>query len=310
MAPAASRARAAPLLAPAAFAGSAALLAAAGPLPAGVQAAILAVAVIASLPHGASDIVLAERLLRARLGAAWRGAFVLAYLTAACATLLVWIAWPAGALGLFLVLSLVHFAATDLAAWPAAASRLGWIVAAGGAPIVVPALAHPAEIEGLFALLAGPGGQALAEALRMPGALIWGGAVLAAMLGADAGAHRGPLAAWLIAVAAVFVLLPPLLAFALYFGVLHNARALGDLARTTGLRQVDFLRRSAWPSLAALAGLLAAWWIMQAHHGQSDAAIRAAFIGIAALTVPHMILAGLATGRPWTRQGAPARSLA
>jgi beta-carotene 15,15'-dioxygenase len=287
---------------PAAFTGVAALLATAGPLPAGVQAGILAFAVILSLPHGASDIVLADRLLHERLGKSWLPVFVFAYVAAASVMLLVWHLWPAGALGLFLLLSLFHFGGTDLAGREVPPPRLAWMVAIGGAPIIVPAFAYPAQIESLFALLAGTGGHALAGALHWPVAIIWGGTVLASVFWPGSGPSRLPLTAWLLAVTAVFVLLPPLLAFALYFGVLHNIRAVRDLSRTTRVPWVDLIRRSAWPSIAALAALSAGWWIMHRQLGGSDAAIRAAFVGLSAFTVPHMMLAGLGSVPDWAME--------
>jgi beta-carotene 15,15'-dioxygenase len=287
---------------PAAFTGVAVLLAAAGPLPVSVQAGIVALAVTLSLPHGASDIVLGDRLLHARLGKSWLPVFVVAYVAAASAMLLVWHFWPAVALGLFLLLSLFHFGGTDLAGRKVPPPRLTWIIAVGGAPIIVPAFAYPAQIESLFALLAGPGGHALAGALRWSGAIIWGGTVLASIFWPGSGPSRLPLTAWLLAVTAVFVLLPPLLAFALYFGVLHNIRAVRDLARTTGVPWVDLIRRSAWPSIAALAALFAGWWLMHGQLGGSDAAIRAAFIGLSAFTVPHMMLAGMGGVPDWAKE--------
>lgn len=290
--------RLAPLSGPAALVGLAAILSTVGPMPVSVQAGILSLAVILSLPHGASDIVLADRLLRAQLGKSWLPVFVLAYAGAALAMLLVWQIWPVAALSLFLILSVFHFGGTDLAELRAPRPRLAWMIAVGSAPIVVPALAFPVQIQALFALLAGSGGVALAEVLRTQGAIAWGGAVLASLHWPGPKLDRLPLAAWLAGVTAVFILLPPLLAFAIYFGLLHNTRALRDLSRTIGMRWTALIRLSAWPSIAALAGLAAGWWLMQEHYGHSAAAIRTAFIGIAALTVPHMILA-LATAARW-----------
>jgi beta-carotene 15,15'-dioxygenase len=292
-----------PWLRPAAFVGLGALLAAAGPLPVGLQAGILAVAVILSLPHGASDIVLGERLMRARLGKAWLPVFAVAYVAAASAVLLLWFAWPEGALGLFLLLSLFHFGATDMAGRHVPSPGFAWMVAVGGAPIVVPALAYPAQIKDLFVLLAGPGGQALAATLRAPCATVWAAAVLVSVFWPAPRQGRLLLSVWTGGVAAVFVLLPPLLAFALYFGLLHNLRAVRDLSRTTGVPWADLIRRSAWPSFAALACLLTGWWIMQEQFGQTDSAIRAAFIGLSAFTVPHMILAVFGASSVYLKQG-------
>lgn len=291
-----------PVPAAVAFAVLTAILAVSPSLPASVQAAMLAVAVIVSLPHGAIDLVIAERWLRPRLGSRWLPSFLLGYAVAAAATLLLWQIWAEAALGLFLAMSVFHFGAAEPGGHQATSVRLAHVLAFGGAPIIVPALAYPAQIDGLFAMLVGAGGQPLANGLRAQGALVWGGATVIAILGAGSAGAGLWRAATLAGVSAAFVMLPPLVAFALYFALLHNFQAIAHQSQALAMSWTDMVRASAWPSSVALGSLMLGWWMLHNQLGQSDAAIQTAFIGLAALTVPHMILAVLsAPTNSWNR---------
>jgi len=94
--------------------------------------------------------------------------------------------------------------------------------------------------------------------------------------------------------AAAFVMLPPLLAFGLYFTAGHAMRHVLRLgawyAPTDGRRAARWLLRTIvpWAAGTALAGVALAW----RGDDLTAAVLVPAFRAIAALTLPHMIVTG------------------
>lgn len=261
--------------------------------PLSAQLWALAAGVAAGLPHGALDVPAAAARLRGRFGRGWPLPFLGFYLGLATLVLAAWTAEPRIALGLFLCVSALHFGLGD--AEGRGALRPVAAAAHGGTPLVVPALAHPEQVAAIFEQLA-PGGGSLAALLAGPAAVAWTGAIAVLIVGGRPWAHtaaRGPLIE-LAAVIAVFALLPPLLAFALYFGLLHAPRAsLAEAAAAGGPpgRALRRLAHAAVPaSLVALAGAAAAFLLLRGPLGAPSAALSVIFVGLAALTVPHMAL--------------------
>jgi Brp/Blh family beta-carotene 15,15'-monooxygenase len=187
----------------------------------GITVLLLAAALILLLgvPHGALDTVFAERLHGVR---GWRGrrgwiAFASAYMGAALLVLLAWYSAPHLLLPGFLLLSALHFSG-DPAPGTGFIARLLY----GGASIVLPALLHQSEMARLFAFLApAQVAAALADVLHQlsgPWLLAMALMVLVHMR-----------ANWLTGVemaatAALTVLVSPLLAFAVFFCLMHSAR--------------------------------------------------------------------------------------
>jgi Brp/Blh family beta-carotene 15,15'-monooxygenase len=247
------------------------------------QLLVLAPAVaLLGLPHGALDLPVAGTLWPlSRVSGRLR--FAAAYLGLAGAVSIAWWLAPGPALAAFLAYAAMHFAGD----WEGD-GRLAR-VAGGVAAIGAPALARPGEVSALFAML-GPAEAAepIALALAFAGAVA-GGLALLAFFGAPL--RRSPAAAeqggiWLGA-----ILLPPLLYFVAYFCLLHSLRhfvetiaALPDRARA--------LREAGLVTAVTLAGaVFAVVALRQSDGAGADAALlKVVFIGLAALTVPHMLL--------------------
>jgi Brp/Blh family beta-carotene 15,15'-monooxygenase len=246
------------------------------------QALILAPAVaLLGLPHGALDLPMAQALWPLD-GFADRALFFGAYLALAGGVGALWLLAPGVGLAAFLAYSALHFSGD----W-AADGR--WLRVAGGlSAIGAPVLLHTAEAAGIFSALA-PTGAAppIAHAAAVAG--LCGGAL--ALLAPLWGAAR-PRA--LLEIAAIWIgaaLLPPLLYFVAYFCLLHSLRhlvetlnALPDRRRATrnagGIMALSLLGAS-----LALAALLTGGGL-----DVETSLMRVVFIGLAALTVPHMLL--------------------
>ena len=256
------------------------------------QVAILAVGVmLVGTPHGGLDHRLGRRLLVPSTGAAWPLAFAVGYIGLGAATAAFWLYWPAAGLTIFLLLSWAHFGEADAReSWPVVA-----VVARGGLPLVVPALAHPDGLDAIFNWLAGVEGARLGALLRGPVAWVWVAALVTHLTQMRA-VQRGA-ALEIVALAIAATVLPPLLSFTLFFCLVHAPRALMETARMSGEGTSELLRAAAPLSLAATAAAALAYLAFAAEAPPAVAAVRTVFIWLAALTVPHMLLARLARQR-------------
>lgn len=246
---------------------------------------LLAAAALISLlgtPHGAFDAVFARKLFGVADFKGW-ALFSLLYLGLAAAVVGVWFVAPTFFLCAFLLLSALHFGG-DPAAGVATLTRCLY----GGAVIVLPALWHGAELQRLLGLVAGPASAAVVAPLLSSLATPW---LAATALACALQARTSRLAAleW-AALATLSVVAPPLVAFTVYFCAMHSPRhILRTLASLPGAEARNALALALWPTLTVLAALALTAWLL------SDRSIEARvmqliFVGLAALTLPHMLL--------------------
>lgn len=255
------------------------------------QVLVLAPAVaLLGLPHGALDLPMAETLWPFR-GARDRAVFFAAYLGLAGAVGLLWWLAPTVALAAFLGYSALHFSGD----WRGD-GRL-WQVAGGVSAIGAPALFHPAEVAAIFAVLDPTAwADAITHATAAAG-LAGAGCAIAAMLSAGRWPPRHPVAE----LATIWIgaaLLPPLLYFVVYFCLLHSLRHL--TATLDALPDRRRARRGAAGIMAvSLAGAGVTMALLTRGAGGDVAAslTQLVFMGLAALTVPHMILVDRFAGR-------------
>jgi Brp/Blh family beta-carotene 15,15'-monooxygenase len=286
-------------------------------------AVLLGGVVVLGLPHGAADPWVAASAVHSTGHGGRRIAFLLAYAACALGVVLAWSAWPAASLALFLGVSVLHFGLADtrgLGLSPVDRTLTG--LQRGLLPIALPFWGHGEEVAAVLEVLIGAESGAL-EALTLATGVqlfaIWIALALAACLarlresGARASSNEALTTAALFS---IFALLPPLPAFALYFGAWHSLRHLrlisgllsGDRVPRAGVAVGGF---ALW---AASAGLLMATPELlplsaTGPAGRTDAAgfdprlLQSVFIGLAALTLPHVLLTdGLAQLRgTWSR---------
>ena len=248
---------------------------------------VLALAVaVTGLPHGALDPWVAWRI------GLWRGrwgfvAFNVAYVGLAALVVMAWRLAPGLSLVVFLAISAWHFAGDwrqDLPSWARAL--------AGLALLALPAWRWPGDVDASFALLAGADGSVIASWLRVASPWLAAGVAAVALL---AQRRSRATAIELAAVAALALLLPPLVYFVVYFCALHSLRHLriavgeadassrGPIAGVALLYTVLTLVLAAlvWPWLAAAGTLV---------HTADAELLKLVFIGLAALTLPHMLV--------------------
>lgn len=253
------------------------------PLP-GLILPLVAVGLL-GVPHGSLDVAYAVRCHGVE-GPVRLGSFLVAYVLLAALVVAVWVTAPLVTLVLFLAASAHHFGA-DVELSASQGTRL-----LRGAPLIVlPALLHAPELEGLFAALV-----PLAEAASLTRVLVGAAPLLLAALLLDAlrlarsrDARASGRLLEHLTIVALAVLAHPLLAFTVGFCVLHSPRHLQRTQRALGLDGAGMLRAAVLPTLATLVG--AGVFLAGADPtALDDELLRLVFIGLAALTAPHMLV--------------------
>lgn len=253
--------------------------------------------------HGGADPWVGRSLME-RLG--WTRPRVSFYSLYVSCMLLVVFAWwqtPLFMLSAFLVISILHFGEQDADAFGLPRRTLDEVVF-GSIPVLGPIAAHPGEVATIFGWLTGADALVLGDALAWltrPLVCLWliGIGMVVGRVALEQSARRARrVAGGATILVLVMASLPPLIAFAAYFCLLHSFGHVLDMASTRdgpwarwSLRQWSL---RLWPAtLGAIAlGVAGAWLLGQVGSINDPNAIsaRAVFWGLAALTVPHVLL--------------------
>ena len=248
-----------------------------------LETAVLAALIfLLGLPHGAFDVIFAQRLYRLASLGQW-AVFCLAYVALAAAVVGFWWLLPSVFLAAFLLVSAFHFSG-DLEAGTSAVLRF-WYAAS---MLIFPAWFHEADVARLFgALVAGDFAGQMAGVLHSM-ALPWCAGLVITLV-VQWRTH------WLTRLEVVSVSLlamaaPPLFGFAVFFCLMHSARhALRTRAYAAELAWADVLKKAIAP-MAVCALAAAALWPTLKGLTLDTAIVRILFVALAALTVPHMVL--------------------
>jgi len=240
---------------------------------------VLAVLVaVIGLPHGALDPLVARKagLWRTTTGLT---CFIAVYLLLAGAAGLLWFWAPGLSLVAFLTYSAWHFAG-DWREWLSSK----WRLCAGATVICAPSLLHPDLVTNYFSLLTGGDASSLVRVIQWLAIPALAGTFLSAIRCA----RTQPVVTTELAVLAISaVALPPLIFFLLYFCGLHSPRHL--IATAKGLNRS--LAASTAIGLTLLTVALATVIFVVSPSAQVDQRLlQITFIGLAVLTVPHVIL--------------------
>ncbi|MEC8642718.1 MAG: Brp/Blh family beta-carotene 15,15'-dioxygenase [Pseudomonadota bacterium] len=251
--------------------------------------AALAAVVLIGLPHGALDGVIAIHLGFSRKALLFIR-FLLLYIGMAGLVIAAWIMAPAACLLGFLVISMIHFGAGD------ARHGTGWVrgaevMAHGGLVVAGISQMHRPQVDVIFAYLTGGDTRLVWQGLDILTVIVGASLVVCLAQALWYRRWRGT-AIELGALAILFAMTPPLVGFAVYFCCVHSARHVTSImsslrqhmSASTMLLQAAIFTVASW-----LAGAAAIWWLADMADPQ-PVILRVIFIGLAALTVPHMIL--------------------
>lgn len=245
-----------------------------------------ALLIITGLPHGAIDPALARR------AGLWRGtagllAFSLTYFGASVALVGIWFLQPELLVIPLLVLSAWHFSDDWLGHFRKTIS-----VAISIAVITLPALFHAEAVIAIFDLLAPQSSLIIVYCMSCL-------AILSSLF-VFVCCFKSPIphAAALVELLMLFVsawALPPIAYFTLYFCLLHSPLHLSDSVSELGVCEtltyaIPFTLLSIAAGFLLLTNLLAVEVTIQI--------IQVIFIGLFALTVPHMVLIELLKSKP------------
>lgn len=259
-----------------------------GPFTSTAFTALCALAIaVFGIPHGTLDVEIAA--LRFGLaGRLNRLKIIAGYGAITALTAGLWLLAPEFALCLFLFVSILHFSRDwHSAADPFLSLMVAWAL------VATPALTRPAEVAAIFDILTGnQNGRIIADLLACACAPALLGCLTFIYWSLRNGETRR--AVELLTCLAATLLLPPLLAFAVFFCGLHSPRHMADALQETGtLSKTRKTAIIAAVSLLSAAGgiiLLAGQGAVPVEAG----IIRSAIILISILTVPHFTLENFA----------------
>jgi Brp/Blh family beta-carotene 15,15'-monooxygenase len=275
---------------------------------AGVTVGVLAVLVaVIGLPHGAADHRFARPRLEPVLGMAWLPVFLAGYLGVAVLVVCGWFMAPAATIVAFLLASAWHFGQEE-PRLPVGPRRLRPVFrfARGGLVIWTPLVFHASDVTTILGLAApGGSGRAIESAIRLLTACSWIMLLVAVaawiLQGLEASRRTGQRRRVLLADNAVvasmvmlFAVATPLVSFPVYFCAWHSTRGLQRLRRELGESWPELARSLAPLTVGAIALVALASWLVLGGAGWNGTLIRATFVGLSAVAVPHLLLHGVA----------------
>ena len=256
----------------------------------------LGAVVFIGLPHGAMDGALAVHF-------GWMGrpgkaaAFLLTYVGLAALVVAAWAVAPVLSFIAFLAISIYHFGRGD-----ASANPFGQItvesIARGGVVIGGISQVHRSEVNDVFQTLVGI--DTTGVWLFLDAVVVVSLVCIAEVMLFKDRSERAAFATELSALFLLFLVAPPLLGFAVYFCFVHSYRHFSSMRGVlqTTVSSLRITQTTVVFSLLTWAVGLVALAQLSSTVGVEPALLKVVFVGLAALTVPHMILVdGLLHGR-------------
>jgi beta-carotene 15,15'-dioxygenase len=206
-----------------------------------------------------------------------------AYASLVILTLVAWRLAPTWCLGGFLLMAALHFAGD----WPAVVG-VPQRLCIGGALLAATTLLHRSDVGDIFGWLTvdndGPLVAAGMQALAGP--LLIGSLIIAARQFVRFPIQMCELAACVVAA----VVLPPLTFFVAYFCCLHSVRHIMSVRIELADQSLGgiIIQASPYAAVAVIATVVGGTYL--GTHDLGHDMIAAVFVGLAALTVPHMVL--------------------
>ncbi len=258
-------------------------------LPEKQQIAVLVLFVaVLGVPHGALDPLVAYEAGIAR-NRVEMVRFLCVYLLQAAAMLFAWWLFPVLAFVLFLLISVQHFSGDWKEDFPAWQRLAGATTVIGGPPLF-----HPTETARIFAVLI-PESTVLwlMPSLKLLGAVAIFALVLNALAitltAASPRRYSWRSALELLSLPLLAWALPPLAFFVVYFCGLHSPRHFLETTEQLRVRPSVVLAVTIGITLVTLGFCLAAFLLLRPDSVDARL-VQIVFIGLAALTVPHMLL--------------------
>ena len=250
--------------------------------------ALMAVVFI-GLPHGAFDGAIATYLgYSKRIALLLR--FTLLYIGLATLVVCLWLQFPVVSLTVFLIISILHFGLGDArlnGGW------LRWVQAFAHGGVVVAGICqiHRSDVDQIFTYLSGDSAAPAWVVIDGISIIV----LLSIAIYAWQALRNRRWRAGLVELSLLLFLfsqVPPLVGFAFYFCLVHSSRHMWQIwcfVRSIKPRRELYIQALLLTLLSWSVGGIVFWWCASMITLES-ALLRVVFIGLAALTVPHMIL--------------------
>ena len=215
--------------------------------------------------------------------------FLLAYVGLAALVVVTWMIVPTVGFLMFLAISLFHFGRGDIVP-RTKEHELAEVLMRGGLVLAGISLFHRSEVDSIFEVLIGSDTEIVWLFLQAVGVLTL--VLIPYVILSKSKQERIAASVEAIGLLALFAIAPPLLGFAIYFCGVHSVRHfkhMGTMLKST-LQQFQVTRTTVIFSLMTWAIGLLVLANQSASIGLEPALLQVIFIGLAALTVPHMIL--------------------
>tara|TARA_B100000212_G_scaffold182162_2_gene137163 strand:+ start:2854 stop:3684 length:831 start_codon:yes stop_codon:yes gene_type:complete len=244
--------------------------------------------VFIGLPHGAMDGALAAHFgwMESKKKAA---TFLIGYVAMAALVVGFWFVAPAISFIIFLGISMYHFGKGDVntdGQEPSVTESL----ARGGVVIGGISQFHRVDADEIFQVLIGSNTELIWLFLNsvVPMTLIF---AILSMVNKNIG-ERGTFLAEIAGLALIFSILPPLVGFAIYFCLIHSIRHFASMRAMLSdtITKLQITKTTILFSAISWAAGLIILAQQSSNIGFEPALLQVIFIGLAALTVPHMIL--------------------
>ena len=244
----------------------------------------LSLILLAGIPHGAADILIARRMIRSNY--LWLSLFLISYLLIAAFIVVIWFLMPLLSLIIFLTISISHFGLLDTKKTKTLPLRYLRVIIYGSTPIIIPATFHTIDVNNLFALLIFEEHTVLATFIANLFPIWFLSCVIFFVTGGKSLKYQF---LEILLLAVILAYLPPLWGFAVYFCVVHSSRHIQQLLNSLGsLNYNDYLFLTVTVLMSILTIIIGAFHF--SNQTFDVGIIKATFISLAALTVPHMLL--------------------
>ena len=243
---------------------------------------VAALIIILGVPHGALDTLFARELYGVNSVKAWIK-FSVIYLIMAAMVVGLWYLAPLLFLIGFIGISIAHFSGDP-------DGETGWFIRLiyGGAIIFIPVLKHPKEIADVFCLLVGEkSSQVLMpwmSGLAFPWLLALAVVVIYLVI------KKSPLSFEFLSLGLIAYFVSPLISFTIFFCGMHSARHIIRTAAFARYSQPVLLLGAMLLPMIGVLALSTVSWFMLKNQTLDGRVVQIVFVGLAALTVPHMAL--------------------
>jgi len=267
---------------------------------------VLALSTLVALigvPHGALDHVVGKRIFRQAFGHAWGPAFASVYLALAIIVVWGWFAIPEITILAFFIVSAWHFGLEERDDQTGDWTRHLTAIASGGLIIWLPSLCRGGDVVELLSIIT-PGNQdsmiAYCVAVVAKSAMILGPLCILDCLQRDIQAKKTVQGLFefvamsnslrMLSLALLCLVANPLVSFTVYFCGWHSVRGLKELAREQGESATVMFRKLLPLTITALGLVLLGAFFWSTSGAIESSLIRAVFIGLSAMAVPHLCL--------------------